>query len=188
MELVTGPNEFTTSVERALTEIDPRWREYPGLIVAGSHAQDDFETKIEKIRNAREHRIPFLGICFGFELAVIESCRNMLGITNATSAEFGVQGTEVVVKLPSLRVGIMPVGDQFESHWHQYAVHPEFAVLLGKSGFETVLTGTILEYMVLNGHPHFVGTQFHPEYQSTIDKPHPVLVNLVTTAKHYRIV
>src|SRR3990167_2716060 len=92
-------NDFSTSVIRALSEIDKDWESYDGLVVCGTHSPHDVEMMIDKIRQARESGRPFLGICFGHQLAAIEYARNVLGIKDATSEEFG-QGTFVVKKLP----------------------------------------------------------------------------------------
>src|SRR3990167_1004682 len=81
-------NDFSTSVIRALSEIDKDWESYDGLVVCGTHSPHDVEMMIDKIRQARESRRPFLGICFGHQLAAIEYARNVLGIKDATSQEF----------------------------------------------------------------------------------------------------
>jgi len=148
-------NDFTTSVERALSEIDPLWREYPGLVVCGTHSPHDVEEMIGEIAKARVDGTPFLGICFGHQLAAIEYARNVLGIPEATSEEFG-EGHIVVKKLPQLNVGLK----DGESFWNNY------------------------EVVIKTKHPpHFFTCQFHPEYQSSKDKPHPLLVQFLDYAK-----
>ena len=98
-------NDFNTTVKKALEEIDPNYQDYPGLVICGTHSPHDVEQMIEKIREAREYGTPFLGICFGHQLAAIEYARNVLGIKDATSEEFG-KGNFVVYKLPQLNVGL----------------------------------------------------------------------------------
>lgn len=145
-------NDFNTSVEKALDEIDPNWVNYDGLIVCGTHSPHDTESMIEKIRQARESGRPFLGICFGHQLAAIEYARNVLGIADATSEEFG-KGTFVVKKRPEgLKVGL----HDGESYWNNYEV--------------------VIDW---SKPPNFITCQFHPEYQSSKDKPHPLLVEFL---------
>ena len=148
-------NDFNTTVEKAFDEIDPRWREYDGLIVCGTHTPHDTELMIGRIKDARVSGRPFLGICAGHQLAAIEYARNVLGIKDATSEEFG-SGTFVVKKLHKLKVGII----DGESYWNNYEVaidvnHPE----------------------------NFFTTQAHPEYTSTRDRPHPLLVSFLNYCK-----
>lgn len=153
-------NDFSTTVRKALKEIDPDWEWYPGLVVCGTHSPHDVEEMIEEIRKARELYAPFLGICFGHQLAAIEHARNVLGHTNATSEEWGI-GDFVVRKRPEgLKVGL----HEGETWWNKYEVIPGFDDLWRKA-------------------PNFITCQFHPEYQSSKDKPHPLLVKFLQYAK-----
>ena len=155
-------NNFKTSVEKALTEIDPKWESYNGLIICGTHTPHDTEYMIDRIRMAREKKIPSLFICAGHQLCAIEYARNVLGIEDATSEEFG-KGTFVVKKRKEgLKVGLI----DGESWWNNYEV----------------------DYLLLNGFerdkpPYFVTCQFHPEYQSSADKPHYLLVKFLNLCK-----
>lgn len=150
-------NDFNTTVEKALTEIDPNWESYDGLIICGTHSPKDTESQIELIHQARLNKVPFLGICFGYQLAAIEYARNCLGIKDATSEEFG-QGTFVVKKLPELNVGLK----NGESYWNNYEVElPEIWI----------------------PPENFVVSQFHPEYQSSKKNPHPLLVKFLDICK-----
>lgn len=152
-------NDFNTSVQKALEEIDPKWRSYPGLIICGTHNPHNTEEMINLIKRAREENIPFLGICFGHQLSAIEYSRNVLGIKDATSEEFG-EGTFVVIKLPELNVGF----HEGESYWNNYVVDPD-----------------IQERWIKK--ENFFTCQFHPEYQSSKDKPHPLLLKFLDYAK-----
>src|SRR3990167_10043699 len=135
-------NNFKTSVEKALTEIDPKWKDYRGLIICGTHTPQNTEEMIEKIKVARETKLPFLGICFGHQICAIEYARNVLGIKDATSEEFG-KGTFVVKKrMEGLKVGLI----DGESWWNNYEVD---------------LPNWVKP-------DHFFTTQSHPEYQSSI--------------------
>ena len=156
MILFDGKEEFTTSLKRALTEIDPNWRKYKGLIVPGSHTPTLIEEKIEAIKNARERKIPALLICLGHQLAAIEYARNILGIKDATSEEFG-EGTFVVKKRKQgLKIGHKKDG----TYWNNYEVTIE------------------------TKHPWwFYSTQTHPEYESSIGNTHPLLVSFILACK-----
>ena len=98
--------DYQTSVIKALTEIDKNWRNYKGLIICGSHNPCDIEFLINKIKEARENNIPFYGECWGHQMAAIEYARNVMGIEDATSEEWG-QGTFVIKKRKDgLNVGL----------------------------------------------------------------------------------
>ena len=154
-EIMEILGDFITSVERALTEIDPNWRHYTGLIICGTHSPHDTEELINKIRVARDYRIPYLGICYGHQLGAIEFARNVLGIEDATSEEFG-KGTFVVKKRKELKVGL----HDGETYWNNY---------------EVVIDWQKPDY--------FFTSQFHPEYQSSKDKPHSLLVNFLDVCR-----
>lgn len=150
-------NHFNTTVEKALTEIDPKWREYNGLIICGTHSPEGVEAMIDEIRVARETKTPFLGICFGHQLCAIEYARNVLGIKDATSEEFG-QGTFVVKKRPEgLKVGL----HDGETYWNNYEVVIDF-----------------------EKPDYFITCQYHPEYQSSVDKPHILLKQFLNICKN----
>ena len=149
-------NDFSTSVRKALEEIDPKYESYNGLVICGTHSPHDTEDMILKIEQARKTGRPFLGICFGHQLAAIEYARNVLGIGDATSEEFG-KGTFVVKKRPTLKVGL----HDGESYWNNY---------------EVVLPDW-------EKPTHFATTQSHPEYQSSKDKPHPTLKKFIELCK-----
>ena len=150
-------NDFNTSVRRALTEIDKNWESYEGLIICGTHSPEkqDIEHQINEIRAARESGLPFLGICFGHQLAAVEHARNVRGIADAVSTEWG-KGTPVVKKLPELHVGL----HNGESYWHNYEVTIRW-----------------------ENPPHFFTCQYHPEYNSSISRPHPLLVKFIKYCK-----
>lgn len=159
--------EFQTTVRKALSEIDPEWHNYPGVIVCGSHTPQNPEMLIEEICIARENNLPFLGICFGHQLAAIEYARNVLGIKNATSRELqGVMqfefGEFVVEKLPELKVG----QHDGETYWNNYEVREDILKVWQKP-------------------ENFITCQFHPEYQSSKEKPHSLLLKFLYHAKNH---
>lgn len=150
--------DFQPSVRRALGEIDKNWETYPGLIVCGSHDPKDAESIIGEIRTNREKGLPFLGLCYGQQLAVVEWARNVLGIADATSEEWGT-GTFVVKKREEPKIGLR----ECESWWSFYeAKTPE------------------------NLPESYFVAPFHPEYQSWKSRPHPLLVNFLTYAQKHK--
>lgn len=148
--------DFQTTVRKALTEIDKNWNLYPGLVICGSHDPKDVDTLIDLIKDARERSLPYLGICYGHQLAAIEYARNVLGITDATSEEFG-KGTFVVKKREELKVGL----HDGESYWNNYDV--------------------VIDWKKPS---NFFTSQFHPEYESSIEKPHPFLIDFLKYCKY----
>ena len=160
-------NDFNTSVEKSLSEIDENWRNYEGLIVCGTHSPKNWEEQIEKIKKAREGELPYLGICFGHQLAAIEYAVNVLGNKYATSEEFlttieeqwnrdGKNDFVVKKRKEGLKVGL----HDGESFWNNYEI---------VEGFESIWKKA----------PNFITVQYHPEYQSSISSPHPILVKFI---------
>lgn len=173
MELL---NDFNTSVAKALEEIDPNYMDYPGIVICGTHSPHDVEDMIATIQKVRLTKTPFLGICFGHQLAAIEYARNVLYVKDATSEEFTTRiyipskgmevealpnGTYLVIKRKDgLKIGL----HDGESYWNNYEVVPGFDSIWEKED-------------------NFITCQFHPEYQSSKDKPHPLLVKFIEHAK-----
>ena len=154
---------FQTTVMKALEEIEPDYLSLPGLVICGTHAPNDLplDDFILEITEARENGTPFLGICFGHQLAAIEYAKNELGIADATSEEFGVGGTCVVVERPGgMKIGL----HEGETYWSNYMIDPAFDKKWRKP-------------------PHFLTTPAHPEYQSVKGKPHPLLLDFLNLCK-----
>jgi len=143
--------DFQASVKRALSEIDPEYQSKRGLVICGTHTPKEVEFLIEKIREAREMRTPFLGICHGHQLAAVEYARNIRGVKDAVSEEWG-KGTAVVKKRNGLKVGHKTDG----SYWNNY----EVAIDWEKPEW-------------------FITTQSHPEYESCKGHFHPLLVKFL---------
>ena len=148
-------NDFNTSVRKALKEINPDYELLKGLVVCGTHNQQNVPELVDTIRYARENKIPTLLICAGQQLGAIEYAQNVLGIKDATSEEFG-KGTFVVIKRPRLKVGL----HEGESWWTNYEVDP-----------------VILNQWKLP--KNWIAVPFHPEYQSSEENPHPLLVKFL---------
>lgn len=176
-------NDFDTSVRKALDEIDPEWESYPGLIVCGSHTPKDLDQTLDQIKNARENDLPFLGLCMGFQMALIEYARNVLGMIEANTTEIDPDtSTPIIEKMKELRVGMRPVGSRMESFWHNYAFNEDYLDLFIGNGWN-FLKSEVVAQGRLNGPKYFFGTQYHPEYQSEPGKPHPVLKQFLDHAR-----
>jgi CTP synthase (UTP-ammonia lyase) len=148
-------NDFSTSVRKSLSEINPDYESLNGLVVCGTHNQQNITEMLDVIRKAREDGSPALLICAGYQLGAIEYAQNVLNVKDATSEEFG-EGVFIVKKRPELKVGL----HEGESWWSYYEVDPEFE----------------RNWSIPN---NWVAVPFHPEYQSSQEKPHPLLVKFL---------
>ncbi|MBN1756333.1 CTP synthase (glutamine hydrolyzing) [bacterium] len=201
----------TTRIEDGETTIEKELEGVNGVIVPGGFGTRGIEGKIQVIKYVRENKIPFLGICYGMQLAVVEYARNVCGMANANTVEVECDNNSVEVPvvciLPSQREvtrkgGTMRLGGQdvalkpdtqaYELYGkarmirqrfrHRYEINPEFVTILEEQGL--VFSGyhpeeKIVQLMELPGHPFFIGTQFHPELISRLEKPEPLFYNLV---------
>ncbi len=181
-----------------------------GILVAPGFGERGIEGKIESIRIAREKNIPFLGICLGMQMAVIEFARNVLGLNKANSTEMDINCEYPVISMMesqknikekggTMRLGswrcaiennslahkIYSTNEISERHRHRYELNFDFISQLSKKGM--IFSGKnpdtgLVEIIELSNHPWFFGVQFHPEYQSTVEEPHPVFVSFVKAA------
>jgi CTP synthase len=194
-------------------EFENALREVDGLIVPGGFGARGADGKIESIRFAREKKLPFFGICFGMQLAVIEYARNVCGFKDATSREFGNKGTFVIDLMEDQR-GEVPKGGTmrlgayacdidkgtraFESyrkksiserHRHRYEFNNAYKNLLIDKGL--VVSGinpdrNLVEIVELADHPWFLGCQFHPEFKSRPLAAHPLFASFIGAALQYQ--
>lgn len=189
MNIPHSDKDFHTSVEKALEEIDPKYASYPGLVIIGSHAPEKIEEKLALIKDAREKGIPFLGICLGFQLMAIEWVRTMAGLADANTTEVDPNTpTPVIVKMKKRHTGIRPVTwfDGIvtnESHWHNYALNPFHLRYFPQELWDVSIGEHAVEMLRYKAHPFFWGVQFHPEYESSADNPHPLLQNFIDACK-----
>ena len=184
-----------------------------GILVPHGFGSRGVEGKIAAVRLARERRVPYLGICFGMQLSVIEYARNVAGLAAAGSTEVDANTPHPVIdflpeqraiedKGATMRLGAYPCvlqpgtrafaaygsGEISERHRHRYEFNPEYRERLSEAGL--VLSGTspdgrLVEVVELADHPWFVGCQFHPEFKSTPFEPHPLFAAFVAAAaKH----
>lgn len=168
--------DYQTSVIKALTEIDKNWRNYKGLIICGSHNPCDIEFLINKIKEARENNIPFLGICWGMQLMIIELFKNIFNFNDANTEELEPNSNHLIfIKLSKVRVGIQKVNGKNESHWHNYVFNNKYRNILNKDYLHILFEDDILEYASNKNNSFFKGVQYHPEYNSSSDNPHPIL-------------
>lgn len=183
---------------------------YNGLIVAPGFGARGVEGKIRAIQHARETGVPYLGICFGMQMAVIEFARNVCGLTGANSEEVDPMPSYPVIHLlpeqkdvqtkgGSMRLGSWPcnvvqgtLAHQLyggsrtdERHRHRYEVNNDFRELLQERGM--VISGVspdyrLVEMIEIPGHPFFMGTQAHPEFKSRPNRPHPLFQGFISAA------
>lgn len=181
-----------------------------GILVPGGFGSRGVEGKIRMIKHARENKIPYLGICLGLQLAVVEYARNVCGLHDAHSTEIEPTTPHgVIVYLPgqtdvTAKGGTMRLGAQkakllpgsvvahlyqkdvaIERHRHRYEVNPDYHDILQQGGL--VLSGMspdgkLVEFIELQGHPFFVATQAHSEFTSRLEKPNPMFFGFVKAA------
>ena len=178
-----------------------------GLLVPGGFGMRGIEGKIQAIQFAREHDLPFFGICLGMQCAVIEFARNVLGLADANSSEFSADTRNPVIcllegqKTVNRKGGTMRLGAQpclltagthaaraygapeiSERHRHRYEFNPEYRTQFADAGMViagTSPSGTLVEVIELQSHPWFLAVQYHPEFKSKPHQPHPLFRDFV---------
>ena len=185
-----------------------------GILVPGGFGARGTEGKILAIRYAREKNIPYLGICLGMQLAIIEFARNVIGIKDAASIELEPDTANPVIALMPEQNGVVNIGGTLrlgaypctlkedtkaaklygkteisERHRHRYEVNNDYREKLIENGM--ILSGLspdgrIVEMIELKDHPYFVATQAHPEFKSRPDDPHPLFYGLIEAALTHR--
>ncbi len=177
-------------------------RRLGGILVPGGFGERGIEGKIAAVRHAREHCMPFLGLCLGMQVAVIEFARNVLNISKAHSIEFDPQSPHpVVAKMDTqrnieIKGGTMCLGAQpcqlipgtktaklygaytiSERHRHRFELNSAYRETYESAGLlvtGTTADGKLAEIVELQNHPFFIACQFHPEFQSKPDESHPL--------------
>ena len=181
-----------------------------GILVPGGFGNRGIEGKIKAITYARENNIPFLGLCLGMQLAIVEFARNVIGFNDAHSEELDPSTTHPVIALMpdqngvediggTLRLGSYPCvldkssrayalyGEEtiYERHRHRYEVNNDFRASLTENGMKLSgisPDGRIVEMCELPTHPFFIATQAHPEFKSRPNRPHPLFKGFVEAA------
>eukprot|EP00866_Antonospora_locustae_P002203 jgi/Antlo1/2203/1281 len=160
------------------------------VIVPGGFGKKGVEGKILACKYARERGVPFLGICLGMQVSVIDVARHLLGLRHASSHEFGDTPHPVVTFLGRRRLGSIEIGLQgrvreiyrsstvVERHRHEFGVSPKYIHML-ESHLELSCTEGVVEAAVLRDHIFHVSVQYHPEFLAQPDAPHPLVTELI---------
>ena len=181
-----------------------------GILVPGGFGDRGIDGKIEAIRYARTHGLPFLGLCLGMQLAIVEFARDVVGLKDAHSVELDPQTTNPVIHIMPDQIGIEDIGGTLrlgsypcvlnkeskayqlygsenieERHRHRYEVNNDYRDQLEKAGM--MLSGLspdgrIVEMVEIPEHPWFIATQAHPELKSRPNRPHPLFRGFVEAA------
>lgn len=206
IKFVDSDDLLNGNAERILSDVH-------GIIVPGGFGIRGVEGKIEAARYARENRVPFLGVCLGFQIATIEFCRHVLGLELASSTEFDPSTPDPVICIMDEQKGIVDMGATMrlgaqdvviaegskanalygatlisERHRHRYEVNPEYIGRIEEAGWHFTgrsECGTRMEIGELDDHPYFVASQFHPEFKSKPQRPSPLHQGLVDAAIRY---
>ncbi len=185
-------------------------RDVDGVLVPGGFGYRGIEGKIKAVQYAREKKIPYFGICLGMQCAVIEFARNVAGLKGANSTEFNKKTAHPVISLleeqedvkdlgGTMRLGALPSylkkdtlaykayksEEITERHRHRYEFNNKYRETLGAAGLRlSGLSpgGKLVEIVELENHPWFVASQFHPEFKSKPDRPHPLFREFVAHA------
>jgi len=189
-------------------------RGYQGIVVPGGFGARGVEGKIRAIQFARECGVPFLGLCFGFQLSVVEFARNVLGLRRAHTAEVDPETPHPVIDLLPEQKKVKELGGTMrlgaheiviargtksysiykttlirERHRHRYEVNPKYIPRLRKGGLVfsgKSRDGRRMEILELPGHPFFLATQFHPEFTSRLERPSPPFLAFLESARAFR--
>ncbi|KNZ69781.1 CTP synthase [Thermincola ferriacetica] len=201
----------SVDLEKSNVNLDELFTGVDGILVPGGFGDRGIEGKIAAINYARTKKIPFLGICLGMQLAVVEFARNVLGLKKANSSEFDPKTPYPVIDLlpeqkdieekgGTMRLGLYPCkilsekslafkayNDEiiYERHRHRFEFNNEFKDRLISKGLMisgVSPDGRLVEMIELNDHPWFVATQFHPEFKSRPHRPHPLFRDFVGMA------
>ncbi|RMG72964.1 MAG: CTP synthase [Bacteroidetes bacterium] len=191
------------NVDRLLKGVD-------GVLVAPGFGERGVEGKIVAVRYAREHQTPFLGICLGMQMAVVEFGRNVLELAGAHSSEFDPKTEHPVIDIMAEQKKVTQMGGTMrlgayectvrrnslihqayqktrvsERHRHRFEFNNAYRKQYEKAGvvMSDINPDTdLVEVIELKDHPYFIGTQFHPEYKSTVESPHPLFLSFVNAA------
>jgi len=195
------------SEDLTVANVPRKLKNLNGILVAPGFGERGIEGKIEAVKYARENNIPFLGICLGMQMAVIEFSRNVLGLKKANSSEMNATTKYPVIDLMEEQKSITNYGGTMrlgawdcklkentkikniykkelisERHRHRYEFNNDYLEQIEKAGM--IATGknpktNLVEVVEIPSHPWFIGVQYHPEYKSTVQNPHPLFVDFV---------
>ncbi|HEX7516959.1 MAG TPA: CTP synthase [Chthoniobacterales bacterium] len=188
--------------ESLMEGVDGYLKDVSGVLIPGGFGERGVEGKISAARFARENKVPYLGLCLGMQVATIEFARNVCGLEKANSTEFDENAADPVICLldeqrevktkgASMRLGTWPTkiakgtvaekiyggGEVLERHRHRYEFNMKYRDQMDAKGFiisGTSPDGALAELIELRDHPYFLACQYHPEFQSKPNKPHPL--------------
>lgn len=199
-------------IEAESVDMDKVMEGVNGILVPGGFGNRGIEGKIKAIQYAREHKLPFFGICLGMQCAVIEFARHVCGMADANSSEFAPETTHPVIDLMpeqldvedmggTMRLGLYPCKVYphtltqkaykqeliYERHRHRYEFNNAFRETIVSKGLQlggTLPNGRLVEIVELpeSVHPWFLGAQFHPEFKSRPTNPHPLFRDFIGAA------
>ncbi len=185
-----------------------------GILVPGGFGDRGTEGKIAAAKFAREHKVPYFGLCLGLQIAVIEFARNVLGLEKANSMEFDEKSPDPIIALIDEQRNVVQKGGTMrlgaytcklkhgslarkaygsevvsERHRHRYEVNNGYVARLEKAGM--IISGWnpkcgLVEVAELKGHPCFFGVQYHPEFQSKPNQPHPLFIIFINAAMKHK--
>jgi len=213
-------NEVKVKVEAIHSEylnednIDFKLGHLDGILVAPGFGERGVEGKIDAVRFVRENNIPFLGICLGMQMAVIEYARNVLELKDANSTEMDEQTSHPVIDLMESQKDVVNKGGTMrlgawacdvaedsiaykvygenhieERHRHRFEFNNDYKAQIEAAGMKATglnpETG-LVEIIEIPNHNWFVGVQYHPEYKSTVANPHPLFVAFVVATLKYK--
>ena len=181
-----------------------------GILVPGGFGSRGIDGKIAAIKYARENNIPFLGLCLGMQLSIVEFARDVVGFRDAHSIELDPSTTHPVISLMPDQEGVTDIGGTLrlgsypcvldkeskayklygtelinERHRHRYEVNNDYRRNLTENGMKLSgisPDGRIIEMIEIPSHPFFIATQAHPELKSRPNRPHPLFVGFVDAA------
>ena len=187
--------------------VDGELQNVSGVLIPGGFGERGVEGKIKAARFAREHKVPYLGLCLGMQVATIEFARDVCGLADANSTEFNKDTKEPVISLleeqrgvknkgASMRLGTWPTkispgtlaekiygaSEVLERHRHRYEFNMKYREQMQAKGFTisgTSPDGSLAELVELRDHPYFLACQYHPEFQSKPNNPHPLFKGFV---------
>jgi CTP synthase len=197
--------------ERVPSDIDAeRIRQLDGIVVPGGFGERGVEGMIAAARIAREHDIPYLGICLGMHVMVVEFARHCLGLSDAHTTEVSITTTAPVIAMMAEQMDVTDLGGTMrlgacpamldegsvvanlygatvvsERHRHRYEFNSRYREQFEAAGMRcsgTSPDGRLVEFTEIADHPFFVGTQAHPEFKSRPDRPHPLFLGLIKAA------
>ncbi|MEL7532979.1 MAG: CTP synthase [Bacteroidota bacterium] len=185
------------------------------VLVAPGFGERGLDGKLTAVRFARENKVPFFGICLGMQVAMIEFARNVLKISEANSTEFNPKTSDPVIDMMEEQKKITPMGGTMrlggyecvvkrnslahkayqktrvvERHRHRFEFNNEYRKRFERHGVS--MTGVnpetdLVEIIEIKNHPYFLATQFHPEYQSTVENPHPLFLAFINAAHSHKL-